>query len=374
MSKILFGITGGIAAYKACSQVSSLTQSGHDVHVVMTENAKEFVGPATFRALSKNPVIDKLFADNSEPVPHISLSEEAELVVVAPATANIIGKAANGLADDILSSSLLAARCPKLFVPSMNDGMWENNIVQENIKKLKEQGCHIIEPANGYLACGTVGKGRFPDEKIISDEINNILSKKQILVGKKIIITGGGTQEEIDAVRVITNKSSGRMGLALKKAAEGMGAEVKYIEATTVNELKENIAEEFDDADALIMAAAVSDYKPLVKAEGKIKSDEAKMTIELKKNEDLLEFFGKQKKDQLLIGFALESQDLINNAKEKLKKKNLDLIVANDVSAIGAGSATITIIDKNNDQKEYNDMDKNILAEKILEKVCRNLS
>lgn len=373
--KIIVGVTGGVACYKAANLVSALTQQNFNVQVVMTDNAAKFVTPITFRALSRNPVCTEEFASGTDPVPHISLVEDAVLYIVAPATANTIAKLANGLADNLLTTSFLAARCPKLIVPAMNTAMWENSLTQENIQKLKKHGISIMEPAVGHLACGTTGAGRYPDNQAVLLQVKEILRPTQKLSGKKIIITGGGTREPLDPVRVISNTSSGKMGLALKAAAESAGAQVVYIDASTCDAaaLKEKIAEEFTSADTLIMAAAVSDYRPAKVSKNKIKSDKSKLTVALEKNEDLLKYFAQRKKKQYIVGFALESVDLLKNAQAKLKNKNLDLLVANEVLALGSDRTKITLLDKQNNIETLDEMTKIKAAEKIIERICRSL-
>jgi len=374
--KIIIGVTGGIACYKVVGLVSAFTQKNFQVQVVMTENAAKFVTPITFRAISRQPVCTEEFASGNTPVPHIGLTEEAALFIVAPATANTIAKLANGLADNVLTAAFLAARCPKIIVPAMNTGMWENSLTQENIQKLKQHGVTVIEPAAGYLACGITGAGRYPDNQIVMAEAERVLrlSEKK-LSGKKIIITGGGTREPLDPVRTLTNNSSGKMGLALKAAAEKTGATVVYIDAGAggVQVLKEKIAADFADADALIMAAAVSDYRPVQVSEQKIKSNQDKLTIELEKTEDVLKYFAKQKKQQYIVGFALESVDLLENAAAKLKEKKLDMIVANDISALNNENSAITLLDGQNEPEILAEMPKTLAAEKIIERVCRNI-
>ena len=376
MTKIIVGVTGGIACYKAVGLVSSLVQKDFQVQVVMTENAAKFVTPVTFRAISRNPVCTEEFASGGDPVPHISLTEDAALYIVAPATANTIAKLANGLADNILTTSFLAARCPKIIVPAMNTAMWKNSITQENIQRLKKHGVTVIKPVSGYLACGVTGAGRYPDNQIIITEAEKILrlSEKK-LSGKKIIITGGGTREPLDPVRTLTNNSSGKMGLALKAAAEKTGAAVVYIDAGAgdVQSLKEKIAVEFADADVLIMAAAVSDYKPVKVSKNKIKSDKGRLTVELEKTEDVLKHFAKQKKRQYIVGFALESVDLLKNAAAKLKEKKLDMIVANDISALNSENSAVTLLDGHSEPEILEQIPKTLAAEKIIERVCRNI-
>lgn len=374
--KILFAVSGGIAAYKAADLVSKLVQKNFSVQVVMTQHAQKLVGPATFRSLSNNPVITDLFGDESLPIPHINITESADLCIVAPATANIIGKIAGGIADDSVTTSVLACPAPKLIVPSMNTEMWNNPLVQENIQKLKKLGYFFIEPDYGHLACGTEGKGRYPENSKILELIESILIKKKAcnLQGKKILITSGGTKEQIDPVRIITNKSSGKMGQALKNAALLTGAEVNFIEAQNVTQLKNDIEKSFNNTDVLIMAAAVSDYKPKKQSTNKIKSDQENLTIELEKTEDILNYFGQKKQKQYLVGFCLETENLKENALKKLKNKNLDLIIANDISAIGSDQSSVLMIDKNQEITEYKNLEKSIIAEKILERICRDLN
>ncbi|MDR1322805.1 MAG: bifunctional phosphopantothenoylcysteine decarboxylase/phosphopantothenate--cysteine ligase CoaBC [Candidatus Margulisbacteria bacterium] len=370
--KIIIGVTGGIACYKAVSLISALRQQNFQVQVVMTENAARFVTPVTFRAISRQPVCVEEFAAGGEPVPHIGLVEDAALFVVAPTTANTIAKLANGLADNVLTASFLAARCPKIIVPSMNTAMWENSLTQENLQKLQKHGVAIIEPDSGYLACGVSGAGRYPDNKIILQKIQETLGFTAKLRGKKIIITGGGTREPLDPVRVLTNNSSGQMGLALQAAAEKAGADVVYINAAAldVSGLKAKIAAEFAGADALIMAAAVSDYRAAQVSPRKIKSAPKKLTIELTKTEDLLKYFAGQKKKQYLVGFALESEDLLKNAEQKLREKNLDLIAANDISALGGVEATVILLDKNGAAETLEKLPKVQIAERIIERIA----
>ncbi|MDR1997187.1 MAG: bifunctional phosphopantothenoylcysteine decarboxylase/phosphopantothenate--cysteine ligase CoaBC [Candidatus Margulisbacteria bacterium] len=381
--KIIVGITGGIACYKAAGLVSLLKRSGYTVQVVLTEAAAKFVTPVTFRALSRNPVCSEQFASGGEPVPHIALAEDAALYVVAPATANTIAKLAHGLADNILTASFLAAACPKLLVPSMNTGMWENVLTQENIQKLRKHGCTVLEPESGPLACGTSGTGRYPANQVILAAIQKLTGAVDTpaaappLRGKKLIITGGGTREPLDPVRTLTNNSSGRMGLALKAAAEQAGAEVVYIDAGAVDGvqgLKAEIAKNFAAADALIMAAAVSDYRPAAVSKHKIKAGQDKLTIELVKTEDILKYFAGQKKDKYIVGFALESADLLKNAAAKLKAKKVDLLVANDTSALGSAESAVVLLDGQNQPEALDRMPKTQTAEKIIERVGRHFS
>lgn len=371
--KILLGVTGGIACYKAADLASLLTKHGYSVSTVLTEHAEQFVTPVTFRAVTQNPVYDALFGDTTRPVPHVSLGEDVDLCIIAPATANVIGKIAGGIADDLLTTTIMACPAPKIIVPSMNTNMWENPLVQANVSRLKNIGYYFVEPEYGHLACGAEGKGRYPQNEGIIGLAEELLALRGCLKGRKIIITGGGTRERLDPVRVLANLSSGKMGLALRNAALTAGAEVKYIQAETADQLKKEISEDYESAEILIMAAAVSDYRPLKPAQQKIKSTENKLTIELEKTEDLLAYFGRKKQGQYLVGFALETENLEENAKKKLKNKNLDLIVANDPDALGSDSSTVRIIGKDGISEVYQNS-KQVIAEKIIERICRDIS
>lgn len=352
---IIVGISGGIAAYKACDLVSKLKQLGADVWVVMTESSTKFVAPLTFRTLSQNPVITSLFSEeiSAQPVPHISLTQKAHLIAVVPATANIIARAAQGLADDALATMLLSAKCPKVFAPAMNSAMWENQFLQENLNRLKKSGAVIINPASGYLACGESGDGKLADIREITNRIVELLSPQLDLKGKKLLISAGGTREAIDPVRFIGNRSSGKMGFALAQAAAERGAEVtlaavntsltppkgiKLISLGTADELSQIIGKEMAGNDVLIMAAAVADYAPVKAHKDKIKKNSRGLRLDLRKTADVLSEAAKyKKKNQVIVGFAAETENLVANAKEKLLRKKMDLIVANDVSRDGTG-------------------------------------
>lgn len=376
--KILVGITGGIAAYKAADLVSFLRKNGAEVWVIMTQNAKKFISPMTFRSLSHNPVITQNFSKGNKRFPHLSLAENADLLIVAPATANFIGKVANGVADDILSTTFISVKCPTLIAPAMNSDMYANKIVQNNLKRLKKVGVKVITPKSGTLACGKKGSGKLAGTPTIIKAINQTLkikNQKLPLKNKKIIITSGGTREPIDPVRYISNTSSGKMGQALEIAAKNMGAQVEHIKATTsVNKFKKTLFKKFSGADAVIMAAAISDYRPKIIHKQKIKSSPDKLILELEKTPDLLAALGKKKKKQKLIGFALETNNLIKNAKEKLKNKNLDLIVANSPAALGADQSQAILIHANGKIIKLKKIPKIKLAEKILAQICRSFS
>ncbi len=386
---IVIGVTGGIAAYKAVDVVSRLKKKDYNVNVIMTKSAQEFVSPLTFQSLSQNYVITHMFSEpKTWDVEHISLAQKADLFMIVPATANIIGKIANGIADDMLSTTVMATKAPILLAPAMNTNMLNNDIVQENIKKLKKIGYKFIQPEEGRLACGDFGKGKLPDPETIVKEAEKCLNYEQDLVGKKILVTAGPTREPIDPVRYITNYSSGKMGYAIASSAVKRGAEVilvsgptnlskpwgvNFIDVVTTNEMFEAVTKNFPWADITIKAAAVADYRPANIAQKKIKKDEGGLSIHLERNPDILKHLGSNKnKKQVLIGFAAETNELISNATQKINNKNLDFIVANDVTKEGAGfdgdTNIATIIDKYGNTKQYEKMSKMELADIILSK------
>ncbi len=387
--KVVLGVTGGIAAYKAAELVRLLVKEGAEVHVVMTENAQKFLTPLTFQTLSGNPVITDPFAlINHSQIGHIALADLAELVVILPATANIIGKMAHGIADDFLSTMVMATKAPVLIVPSMNVHMWENQALQENLKILLERGYHLIEPGEGELACHWYGKGRLPELNEVLEKIEDLFSKKD-LKGERIIITGGPTQEAIDPVRFITNRSSGKMGLALAKMARRRGAEVIFITGPTslslprrditlisvqsAEEMREAVFHHLEGSSIIIKAAAVSDYRPKITSNKKIKKEEDHLSLTLEKTTDILKELGKKKADRILVGFAAETEDLITNAKKKLQEKNLDFIVANDVSKVGIGFSSdmnqVKILFPSGKIKELPLMTKEDVSQIILDEV-----
>lgn len=371
---IVLGVTGGIAAYKAATLCSRLVQRGADVHVIMTESAKQFIPELTLQTLTKNPVYSDTF-DERDPsvVSHIHLADLADLVLIAPATANVIGKMANGLADDMLTTTLLATTAPVMISPAMNVHMYTHPAVMANMETLVSRGVSMIEPGEGLLACGYVGKGRMEEPDTIVDVVErffrdrgaqSVASNKDkassstgILHGKKVVVTAGGTIERIDPVRYITNDSSGKMGFAIAKAAKQLGADVHLIAAHTDEAPPEGIKVErvesaqdmydavqrvFEHSDIVVKAAAVADYRPAEIATSKIKKRGETMTLDLVKTTDILESLGRQKTSQFLIGFAAETDTVEQFAREKLKRKNCDLIVANDVTQAGAGFGTDT--------------------------------
>lgn len=350
---ILLGVTGGIAAYKAATIVSRLVERGADVHVIMTQSATQFITPLTLQTLSRNPVhLDTFDERNANVVTHIDLADKADLVLVAPATANTIGKLALGLADDMLTTTLLAATCPIVIAPAMNVHMLGNVAVAKNIEALQSRGVHFIESGTGQLACGYVAKGRLEEPEAIVEYIERLLQNKQLLSGKKVIVTAGGTIERIDPVRYITNDSSGKMGVAIAEAAHQLGADVtliaskvsttlpahiRTIRVESAEQMLQAVLAQFDDADIVIKAAAVADYRPAQVATQKIKKSADELVIQLEKTTDILKTLGERKTKQILVGFAAETHDIEHYAYDKLKRKNCDFLVANDVSVDGAG-------------------------------------
>ena len=389
---ILIGVTGGIATFKVVEVASRLKKFGANVRVMMTKNATEFVSPRTFQEITKNAVSVEMFGDTANfNVAHIALADFADLILIAPATANFLAKAANGIADDLLTTTILAANSPIMIAPSMNTRMLENPATQKNLKILSERGFKILDSNSGLLACGVVGKGRLPEPEEICDEILKFFGRSEKLRGKKIIVTAGGTIEPIDPVRYIGNRSSGKMGFEIAKAAEKFGAEVilissknfsetqniKFVKVETAEQMRAEVLKFFDTADAVIMAAAVADYRVKNVAENKIKKSEQNLTLELVKNPDILKELGQIKKSQVLVGFAAETENLLEYAKKKLVEKNLEMIVANDVTAKNAGfdvpTNTASIIWKNGEVENFPNMQKSELAEKIIERVTKNI-
>ncbi|MGB9803013.1 bifunctional phosphopantothenoylcysteine decarboxylase/phosphopantothenate--cysteine ligase CoaBC [Desulfofundulus sp.] len=387
---IILGVTGGIAAYKAAELASALTRAGALVDVVMTKAAQEFVQPLTFATLTGRPVHTELFGSSTGGIiPHIELATRAELIVVAPATANTLAKLAHGHADDLLSSLVLAATCPVLLCPAMNAYMYAHPAVQSNLKRLSEMGYHIVEPDSGRLACGVEGRGRMPDPGVIMEHIKTLFLSPGDLRGVKVLVTAGGTREPIDPVRYISNRSSGKMGYALAAAAGMRGAQVTLISAPTsldpppgvevvfvetARQMYQAVMEHFSTQDVVIKAAAVADYRPKIIEGKKIKKREDTLILELERNPDILFELGQRKTPyQTLVGFAAETDDIEANALEKLRRKNLDLLVANDVTQPGAGFGTDTNIVKlfyrDGRIKSLPLMDKKALAHRILDVV-----
>ncbi len=357
---ILVAVCGGVAAYKACDLVSKLSKLDFEIKVMMTENACQFVSPLIFRSLSKNDVETNLFDEyNKDPIAHISLAHWADLLVVVPATANVIAKVVHGLADDLLTSTFLACTCPKLICPAMNTHMYENQTTQNNLHLAKQLGYQVLEPVVGHLACDDTGKGKLPAVDDIVQAIQASFIKRESLKGKKVLITAGPTQEALDPVRYITNHSSGKQGYAIAKAAFEMGAEVtivsgptnqsaqegiKVLSVTSAIEMFEAVKAEYEKADYIIMAAAVSDYRPEVIHDHKIKKEGEDLTIHFVKNPDILAYVGQHKTHQIICGFAMETKDLDENAKNKLIQKNCDMLIGNNLFTKGAGFKTDTNI------------------------------
>ncbi len=390
---IVVGVTGGIAAYKSAQLVSDLVKEGCDVHVVMTKNAQNFIHPITFETLTGHKCLTDTFDRNFEfHVGHVSLSQQANAFLVAPASADVIGKAANGIADDMLTTMLLAANCPLLMAPAMNTLMYENTIVQENLAKLKRHGFIIIEPAVGRLACRDVGKGKLPEIKTLIDALRFAIGRSKDFAGKKFLISAGPTAEAIDPVRYITNHSSGKMGYALAEAAAMRGAEVtlvsgpvqlqppfgvQVINVRSAKEMFLTIAGGFEECDILVMAAAVADYTPLMTAEEKIKKSDGTLTLPLKRTQDILQWAGNNKRaGQFICGFSMETEHLIENSRQKLHKKNCDMIAANSIRQDGAGFGVdtniITLITPE-DTQELPLMTKQEAAHAILDAIRQNM-
>ena len=350
--RIVLGVTGGIAAYKAVEIARRLKKAGADVRVVMTRAAASFVTPLTFREITGQPVAETMWGEPHHHVEHIALAEFAELVLVAPATANFIAKAAAGIADDMLTTSVLATRAPLLIAPAMNTGMWENPVTQENVARLTARGVTVIPPAAGQLACGTTGAGRLPEPVEIVRVVEAYFSRTQSLVGRRILVTAAGTEEALDPVRYLGNRSTGRMGFAVAAEAVRRGAEVilvagptplttpagvRRVDVRSARDMHAAVLAEYDAVDAVIKAAAVADYRPAEIAAHKIKKSDGELTITLTRNPDILYELGQKKQHQILVGFAAETQNVAEYARGKLAKKNLDFIVANNVAEKDAG-------------------------------------
>ena len=381
---IVLGVTGGIACYKAVELVRLLVKTGYRVQVIMTRGALEFVTPLSFQTVSGNPVATEIFNLTQESeIGHINLADSADLFLIAPATANVIGKIAGGIADDLLTTVLMATQAPVLIAPAMNVHMYENPILQENLRKLRRIGYHVMEPAEGFLACGYEGKGRLPDAEKIVEAVEGVLKKKD-LVGERLLITAGPSREPLDPVRYISNRSSGKMGYALARAAVRRGAEVtlvsgptalecpagaRVIPVTTAAEMRDAVLKEFAQCTAIVMAAAVADYRPVMIAERKMKRGKEPVDLRLEPNPDILKELGEKKDGKVLIGFAAETEELTANAEKKLRAKNLDMIVANNVAEAGSGfdgdTNIATILDHTGAKRSLPLMSKDELADSI---------
>lgn len=386
---VVLGVTGSIAAYKIANLASMLVKLHADVHVIMTENATNFINPITFETLTSNKCLVDTFDRNFQyNVEHVALAKRADLFMIAPASANVIGKIANGIADDMLTTTIMACKAPKLIAPAMNTNMFENPIVQDNIEKLKQYSYEIISPSTGYLACGDTGAGKLPSEEILLTYIIKELRYDKDMAGKKVLVTAGPTTEAIDPVRFISNHSTGKMGYAIAKCAMERGAEVtlitgktaipappfvKMIPVVSAKDMFEAVKDHFEDADFIIKAAAVADYTPETVAVDKLKKSENDMNISLVRTTDILKYLGEHKKQgQVICGFAMETKDLLENASKKLESKNADMIVANNLKVAGAGFGTdtnvVTFIEKDG-IKELPLLSKDEVAKSILDEM-----
>ena len=386
---VLLGITGSIAAYKIAYLASALHKLHADVHVLMTENATNFINPITFETLTGNKCLVDTFDRNFQfQVEHVSIAKKADVVMIAPASANVIGKLANGLADDMLTTTVMACRCQKILAPAMNTAMYENPVVQDNIRKLKNYGYEVITPASGYLACGDTGAGKMPEPETLLEYILKEAAFQKDLAGKKLLVTAGPTQEAIDPVRCLTNHSSGKMGYAIAKMAMLRGAEVtlvsgptaiepplfvKVVPVTSARDMFEAVTDLSDEQDIIIKAAAVADYRPKQVSEDKVKKKDDQASIELERTDDILKYLGQHKKQgQFLCGFSMETRDMLRNSRAKLEKKNLDMVAANNLKVEGAGfqgdTNVLTLITQD-EEVSLPLMSKEDAALKILDKI-----
>ncbi len=385
---VVLGVTGSIAAYKIANLASSLVKKGANVHVIMTKNATNFINPITFETLTGNKCLVDTFDRNFEfSVEHVSLAKQADIFMVAPASANVIGKIANGIADDMLTTTIMACKCHKVISPAMNTNMFENPIVQDNLEKLRNYGYEVIDPASGYLACGDTGAGKMPEPTVLESYIMKNIAMEKDMAGKKVLITAGPTMEAIDPVRFISNHSTGKMGYALAKIAMERGAEVtlvtgktyiekpdfvKIIDVKSAKEMFDAVDKEFDSQDIVIMSAAVADYRSKTVADEKIKKNDGETAIELERTDDILGTMSRRKKNQFLCGFSMETEHMLENSKNKLKKKNLDMICANNLKVEGAGFGTdtnvVTLITEN-ESRQLPIMSKEQVANEILTEI-----
>jgi len=391
---VLLGVTGSIAAYKIANLASALKKLHADVHVLMTRNATNFINPITFESLTGNKCLVDTFDRNFQfQVEHVSIAKKADVVMIAPASANVIGKIAHGIADDMLTTTVMACKCPIYISPAMNTNMYENPILQDNMKILEKYGYHIITPASGYLACGDTGAGKMPEPETLLQYIVQEIAFEKDLKGKKILITAGPTQEKIDPVRYITNHSSGKMGYALAKRAAMRGAEVtlvsgqvsiapppfvKVVSIVSAKDMFDAVTAVSDEQDIIIKAAAVADYRPAFVSDEKMKKKDDQMSIELERTDDILKYLGEHKKEgQFLCGFSMETQNMISNSRAKLEKKNLDMIAANNLKVEGAGFKTdtnvLTLITQN-EEVSLDMMSKEDAAGVILDKIKEMMS
>lgn len=390
---VLLGVTGSIAAYKIAYLASALNKLHAQVHVLMTENATNFINPITFESLTGNKCLVDTFDRNFQfQVEHVSLAKQADVVMIAPASANVIGKLAHGIADDMLTTTVMACKCKKYISPAMNTNMYENPVVQDNLKILEHYGFGVIDPAVGYLACGDTGAGKMPEPEVLLQYILREIACEKDLAGKKLLVTAGPTQESIDPVRYITNHSSGKMGYAIARAAMLRGAEVtlvtgpctiarppfvKIVPVTTARDMFEAVTSVSEEQDIIIKAAAVADYRPSHVADEKMKKHDSELTIELEKTDDILKYLGEHRRPgQFLCGFSMETQNMIGNSRAKLQKKHLDMVAANNLKVEGAGfqgdTNVLTLITQN-EEASLKRMSKEDAANVILDKILSML-
>ncbi|MDD6826951.1 MAG: bifunctional phosphopantothenoylcysteine decarboxylase/phosphopantothenate--cysteine ligase CoaBC [Oscillospiraceae bacterium] len=390
---VVLGVTGSIAAYKTANLASMLVKLHCDVHVIMTQNATNFINPIAFETITNNKCLVDTFDRNFQfHVAHVSLAQKADLFMIAPASANILGKVANGIADDMLSTTIMAAKAPCYFSPAMNTAMYENPVVQDNMEKLKRFGYHIIEADSGFLACRDTGKGKLPSEKVLLDYIVKEIAFEKDLAGKKILVTAGPTREAIDPVRYITNHSTGKMGFSLAKQAMLRGAEVvlvkgpssvepppfvRVIDVVSAKDMFEAVRDNFEDCDIIIKSAAVADYRPAEVSENKIKKKSDDMSIPLERTQDILEYLGTHRKEnQFICGFSMETENMLENSRSKLEKKNIDMICANNLKQPGAGFAgdtnVVTLITKDG-ENSLPLLSKDETADRILDSILEKL-
>lgn len=390
---VLLGVSGSIAAYKIANLARMLKKQGANVHVLMTKNAENFINPITFETLTQNKCLIDTFDRNFEySVEHVALAKAADVVMIAPASANVIGKIANGIADDMLTTTVMACPCEKIIAPAMNHNMFHNPIVQDNIEKLKSFGYKIVEPANGMLANGDIGDGRMPEEALLFEYILREIAQEKDMAEKKVLITAGATREAIDPVRFITNRSTGKMGYALARNAMHRGADVTLItgsaeieppefvnivRAESASDMLNAVLEYSDSADIIVKAAAVADYRPAVVAENKIKKSDGEMSIKLERTVDILKTLGERKRDgQFICGFSMETENLIENSRKKLESKNIDMIAANSLKTEGAGFGAdtniVTLITRES-ETELGMLSKYETAGKIFDAVLKQL-
>lgn len=390
---VVLGVTGSIAAYKIASLASALVKLGADVNVIMTQNATNFINPITFETLTSNKCLVDTFDRNFEyNVEHVSLAKRADVFMVAPASANVIGKIANGIADDMLTTTIMAAKCHKIISPAMNTNMYENEILQDNLKKLENYGMEIIKPADGYLACGDTGAGKMPEPEVLLQYIIRTIAFEKDLEGKNVLVTAGPTQEAIDPVRFITNHSTGKMGYSIAENCARRGANVTLVtgpvaitppmfvdvvNVISAADMAEEVKKRADEQDIIIKTAAVADYRPSNPATEKIKKKDKDSSIELERTEDILAYLGAHKKDgQFICGFSMETENMLENSRAKLEKKNVDMIVANNLKVKGAGFGTdtnvVTFITKD-DCKELEIMSKADVAKCLVSEIITHI-